>query len=75
MNVRSGGTALQVYRELGITSRVLRDAATHFTVYVGPPPVTLQPNEIRVYLSKFGAHCGLFIPGPDEREQSKAVAK
>jgi hypothetical protein len=54
---------LEVYRELGTLCRVERDAAIHFVVHVGPPPPDKRPDEMRVYLPKFGAHCSLFIPG------------
>ena len=45
-------------------------SATRITVYVGPPPSTPEPDEKRFFLSRFGAHVGVFLPRTDAAKKA-----
>jgi hypothetical protein len=60
-----------IRRELGLYLDKKRlDSATCITVYVGPPPSTPEPDEKRFFLSRFGAHVGVFLPRTDAAKKA-----
>jgi hypothetical protein len=60
-----------IRRELSLCLDKKRlDSATSITVYVGPPPCERKPDEMRFFISRYGTHVGVFIPGVDAAEKA-----